>query len=98
MDHADWVHEMTILYGERHAHNFRRAAAALDRLAALERELAEARKDGARLDWASRNKSKWGRRKNWKGEDMGKWWAYTANGIELFDDLRAAIDAAMGGE
>jgi hypothetical protein len=44
MHHADWVHEMTILYGERHAHNFRRAADALDRVAALERELAEARK------------------------------------------------------
>ena len=54
MDHAEWVHEMTILYGERHAHNFRRAADALDRLAALERELADARKDGARLEKATK--------------------------------------------
>lgn len=50
-DHSDWVHEMTILYGERHAHNFRRAADALDRVAALERELAEARKPTTPRPW-----------------------------------------------
>jgi hypothetical protein len=38
MDHADWVHEMTILYGERHAHNFRRAA---DAIAAERKEARE---------------------------------------------------------
>ena len=96
MDRADWVHEMTILYGERHAHNFRRAASALDRVAALERELAEARKDGARLEYIA-NK---GSATRYQITIPITVHAYAALPMLYWtvDDIRAAIDAAMGGE
>jgi hypothetical protein len=100
MDHSDWVHEMTILYGERHAHNFRRAADALDRLAALERELSEARKDGARLEYIIEESNKGN---GWLTSDV---WDKAAALCPIDPKeadyvqkwVRAAIDAAMGGE
>jgi len=100
MDNADWVHEMTILYGDRHAHNFLRAAAALDRVAALERELAEARKDGARLAHIIEESNKgngWLTAEVWdKAAALCPLDAKEADKVQKW--VRAAIDAAMGGE
>lgn len=72
------------------------AADALDRLAALERELAEARKDGARLDWVIRN---------FEEVNFDGWHDHAdmdAMDLDMEDEVLAAwrkyIDAAMGGE
>ena len=72
------------------------AADALDRLAALERELAEARKDGARLDWVI---------SNFEEVNFDGWHDHAdmdAMDLDMEDEVLAAwrkyIDAAMGGE
>ena len=66
---------------------------ALDRIVALEAELAEARKDGERLDWCSRH-----------GAMAVEWWqggyrVVTQHHVwmtDVHDTPRAAIDLARG--
>ena len=66
---------------------------ALDRIVALEAELAEARKDGERLDWCSKH-----------GSMAVEWWqggyrVVTQHHVwmtDVHDTPRAAIDLARG--
>ncbi len=76
---------------KQHYANLSAAADAFDRLAALERELAEARLDGARLRWyfdrANADKVV---KLELRCINSGSSWTY--------EEWIAAIDAAMGGE
>ena len=101
MDHAKfWRKQADFWKGGKHTADYVRhclaAASALDRLAALERELAEARKDGARLDWVIRN---------FEEVNFDGWHDHAdmdAMDLDMEDEVLAAwrryIDAAMRGE
>jgi hypothetical protein len=62
----------------------------------LRRRVWEAREDSARLEWASANPSRWGKRTDWTGTGTGEWWAIDGPGPGTHPTLRAAIDAARG--
>ena len=66
------------------------------RIAELKAALAEAREDAVRLEWASANPSRWGKRTDWTGTWTGEWWAINGPVPGIHPTLRAAIDAARG--
>jgi hypothetical protein len=74
------------------------ARAEIDEIGASLVALAEAREDSARLEWASANPSRWGKRTDWIGTSTGEWWAIDGPGPGTHSTLRAAIDAARGGK
>lgn len=100
MEHAKKLRDMANQYAKwkyaNEAELFAAGANALDRVAALERELAEARKDGARLDWVIRN---------FEEVNFDGWYDHAdmdAMDLDMEDEVLAAwrkyIDAAMRGE
>ena len=72
------------------------ARAEIDEIGASLVALAEAREDSARLEWASANPSRWGKRTDWTGTWTGEWWAINGPVPGIHPTLRAAIDAARG--
>ncbi len=68
--------------------------------AAMWRDIAEALKDGARLDWYEKNHRRVSFGKGCNGEKDCWVWRGESHASPFYaeDTLRAAIDAAMGGE
>lgn len=99
MDHANKLRDMAengvCDPADRQA--FAAGADAIDRLAALEIELAEARKDSARLRWYAKNHNRVSFAKGCNGEkDCWVWRGKSpASPFYAEDTLHAAIDKAM---